>query len=387
MKNNSTLFGQLLQIISRYDFEKLVKSYEAEKYNKGFKNWEQFTAMSYGQLSGMDNLRSIERGLSIQSNKLYHLGIKPIKRSTLSYANSKRSYEVYENLFYEVLKKTAVANPKHKFRFKNPLYSMDTTTIELCLGLHNWAKFRKTKGGIKLHLKLNHCGYTPDFAVVTEGNVHETNAARNIRYNRGDVVVFDRGFNDYKMFASYCRQRIYFVTRMKSNAKYKVIERIKSRHKNILSEQIIRFTGFYSKRNCPIKLRKIKVKDNKTGKTITLLTNQFEWSAKTIGEIYKDRWQIEIFFKNIKQKLKIKSFLGTSKNAILTQIWIALIIYLLLSYLIFLSKYKWTIYSIVSALSGCLFLKKDICLWLNSPFDDCKIKNNYLNSDQLELKF
>ena len=386
MKNCNTIFGQLLQIISRYEFEKAVTMYKTDKYSKGFSTWDQFVSLLFGQLCGFDSLRSIVTGLSNYTNKLYHLGINIIKRSTLAYANSKRSYKVFQSIFYYLLDKTMKRSPNHKFKFKNPLYSIDATTIDLCLSLYDWAKFRKTKGGIKLHVKLNHSGYIPCFAVITEAKKHEKNIVKDIPFNSGDVVVFDRGYNDYKDFLSYCNKGIYFVTRLKKNANYKVVkDKNVNKYKNILSDQIIEFEGFYSQKRCPVKLRIIRSINPVTNKTINILTNQLKWSAQTISRVYKDRWQIEIFFKNMKQKLKIKSFLGTSENALNSQIWVALISYLLLCYLKFVSDYSWTIYKLMTVLPLCIFRRCDLWAWLNKPFE--KIENKRNNDNQMILTF
>lgn len=384
MKNNNTSFGQFLQLISRYDFETLKNEYQMDKHSKGFSTWNHFVGMLYGQLSGLDSLRGITNNLSAQKNKLYHLGIKEIKRSTLSYANNNRNYRFYERLFYLMLDKLQSKSPKHKFRFKNPLYSIDATTIDLPLILFNWAKFRKTKAGIKLHVKLNHSGYLPEIVKVTNAETHENKYAHNFNFEEGDVVAFDRGFNDYEYYASHCITESYFVTRLRKNAKYIVLEeRDVSKHKYIKSDRIIKFTGFYSKDKCPHELRIIESIDPVTGKVICILTNQLSWSPKTISAIYKERWQIEIFFKSLKQYLKIKSFLGTSRNAVMCQIWIAMIAYLLLSYLKFISKYNWTIQKITNVFSRILFSRKDLFLWLNEPFDYCK--KSVSHSGQLEL--
>ena len=377
MKNNNTVLGQILQLISRYEFKKTVNNYETDKYSKGYNSWDHFVGLSFAQLSKQDGLRGIETGMHSFSNKLYHLGSKPLKRSTLSYANNNRNHLVFKKLFETQLEKVLKTGPKHKFKFKNNLYSFDATTIDLCLFLHDWAKFRKTKGGIKLHVKLNHNGYIPDFVTMTNAKDHEVNILRRLKLKSGDVIAYDRGCIDYKILANHCRERIYFVTRIKSNADYRIVERKDvSKYKNISSDHIIEFEGYYSKKNCPLRLRKIRSKDPKTGKYIEILTNQFEWSPKTIALVYKDRWMIEIFFKEIKQNLKIKTFLGTSRNAILCQIWVALIIYLLLLYMKFISKYKWTISKLMNALPIMIFSKKDLWLWLNNPFDT-QVKNNY----------
>ena len=368
---HNTIFGQIIQLISRYKFDKAVSATNAEKGAKGFSSWSHFVALLFGQFYSQTGLRGIVNGLAIQVKKLYHLGISRLKLSTLSYANNHRPHELFQRVFEELLGETVRIAPRHKFKFTNPLYSMDSTTIDLCLSLYDWAKFRKTKAGIKLHVKMNHNGYLPTVVVVSNAKKHDVNVGRRIKFQKGDLVVFDRGYNDYSLFATYCTEGIYFVARQKKNAVYKVVEkRDVSRYKNISSDQIIEFNGAKAKKNCPLKLRRIRSRDPKTGKWIVVLTNNFTWSPKTIAAIYKERWQIEIFFKTMKQNLKIKSFWGTSRNAVLSQVWIALISYLLLSLLKFKSRLGWTIYTLMSALPMLLFARIDLWIWLNNPFGD-----------------
>lgn len=369
MKKYNSVFGQMLQMISRYDFQKAVKQHEAEKHSKGFSSWNHFTALLFGQLGGQDALRGVEAGLASQEKRLYHLGIRAAKRSTLSYANNHRSHEVFKIVFENLLVQVAKKAPAHKFRFKNDLYSFDATTVDLCLGLHDWAKFRTTKGGIKIHVKLNHRGYIPEFVTVTEAQHHEVNELPSLELKAGDVIVFDRAYTDFTQFATYCIEGIYFVTRLKKNADYRVIERHDvSKYENISSDHVIEMKGYYTKKKCPVRLRRIRVRDPETGKYIVLLTNQFTWSPQTVAAVYKDRWQIEIFFKMMKQNLKIKSFLGTSRNAIMSQIWVAMIAYLLLAYMKFMSTCKWTINSLMKILPTLLFSRRDLWEWLNYPF-------------------
>lgn len=369
MSNHHTLLGQMLQMFSRFDFQKAVSETKTEYHSRGLSSWNHFVAMLFGQLAGQDSLRGIEAGLATHAQSLYHLGIKPIHRSTLSYANQHRSHELFEKTFYQMLSKCHPLAPRHKFRFKNPLYSMDATVIELCLSLYDWAKFRTTKGAVKLHVKLNHSGYLPTFAVVTTGKVHEQRVAPSIPLEKGDVVVFDRGYTDYNWYKTLDDKGLYFVTRLKKNARYKVAERKKTDHlDNISSDHIIELKGFYSKQKFPNKLRRIRSRDPETGKIITILTNNFTWSAKTIAQIYKERWQIELFFKFIKQQLKVKSFVGTSQNALLSQLWVALIAYLLLSYLKFKSRFAWSLHTLCSILPTNLFARRNLWDWLNAPF-------------------
>ena len=369
MHHHNTILGQMLKMFSRYEFQKAVSETKTEYHSRGFSSWNHFVAMLFGQLSGQDALRGIEAGLATQANSLYHLGVNPIHRSTLAYANKHRSHELFKKTFFWMLSKCQPLAPKHKFRFKNPLYSIDATIIDLCLSLYDWAKFRTTKGAVKLHVKLNHSGYLPTFAVVTTGKVHETQVAPSIPLEKGDVAIFDKGYTDFTWYKSLDDKGIYFVTRLKKNADYKVLERRNTDNlKNIYSDQIIELAGFYSTQKFPRKLRRIRSKDPETGKIAVLLTNNMAWSAKTIARIYKERWQIELFFKAIKQQLKVKSFVGTSKNALLSQLWIALIAYLLLSYLKFKSRFEWSLYTLCSVLPANIFARRNLWDWLNAPF-------------------
>jgi len=371
MSHNHTILGQMLQMFSRFEFQKAVKETKTEYHARGFSSWNHFVSMLFGQLSGQDSLRGIEAGLASQSNTLYHMGVKPVHRSTLSYANEHRSHELFKKTFEWMLSKCQPLAPKHKFRFKNPLYSIDNTIIDLCLSLFDWAKFRKTKGAVKLHVKLNHSGYLPTFAIVTTAKVHEQNVAPLIPLEKGDVVVFDRAFTNFSWYATLCDRGIYFVTRLKKNADYRVVERRNTKHlKNISSDQIIEFKGLYTKQRLHYRLRRIRSKDPETGRYIVLLTNQFQWSANTIAQIYKERWQIELFFKALKQQLKVKSFVGTSKNALLSQLWVALIAYLLLSYLKFKSRFNWSLYTLCSILPTNLFSRRNLWDWLNAPYHE-----------------
>jgi len=369
MAHYHTLLGQMLQMFSRFEFEKAVQETGTEYHARGFSSWNHFTAMLFGQLSGQDSLRGIEAGLATQSKHLYHLGIRSTRRSTLAYANEHRNQGLFKKIFFDMLSKCEQVAPKHKFRFKNPLYSLDSTVIDLCLSLYNWATFRTTKGAVKLHVKLNHSGYLPSFTVVTTGNIHENTVAPSIPLERGDVVVFDRGFTDLDWYASLYDRGIYFVTRQKKNAVFDVVgKRSVERFPHIRSDESIELHGFGPKKMKRYRLRRIRSRDPETGKTIALLTNQLSWSAQTIARIYKERWQIELFFKALKQQLKVKSFVGTSKNALLSQLWVALIAYLLLSYMKFQSKFSWSLYTLTQILPTNLFSRRNLWDWLNAPF-------------------
>ena len=380
-----TVIGQMMQMFSRLEFQHAVKETKTEYHSRGFSSWNHFTAMLFGQLAGQDSLRGIEAGLATQSKSLCHLGIKPIHRSTLSYANEHRSHILFKKIFFSMLSKCQTVAPRHKFRFKNALYSLDATVIDLCLSLYDWAKFRTTKGAVKLHVKFNHEGYLPAFAIMTPGNVHEAKVAPSIPLEKGDVVVFDRAYTDFKWLKTLDNTGISFVTRLKKNADYRVVQRRDtSKHATIYSDQDILLKGLLTKQKFPNRLRRIRSKDPETGKTITILTNNFKWSAKTIAQIYKERWQIELFFKSLKQQLKVKSFVGTSRNALLSQLWVALIAYLLLSYLKFKSKFRWSIYTLCMVLPTNLFARRNLWDLLNAPYHQ---KSSKPPNSQLMLAF
>ena len=369
----SSIFGQILQVFDKRDFLQAVRDTRSEHAAKGFTCWDQFVAMLFCQLGQAQSLREICGGLATCLGKLKHLGIDDApKRSTLSYANEHRPWQLYQMMFYRLLEKcqTMARFQKRKFRFKNKLFSLDASVIELCLSLFDWASFRQTKGAVKLHLLLDHDGYLPTFATVTEGDVHEVNVAWELKLHKGSILAVDMGYTDYALFAKWILEGIFFVTRQKANAAYRVVEEHKvPQNRNILKDQIIEFTGYYAKKDCPHRLRRIEVWDQEFNRTLVLLTNHLKFGATTVAAIYKDRWQIEIFFKAIKQNLKIKTFVGTSKNALLIQIWTALTVILLLKYLKFRSSMNWSLSNLVAMLRYNLFTYRDLWLWLDNPFE------------------
>jgi hypothetical protein len=369
----SSIFGQILQVFDKRDFLQAVRDTRAEHAAKGFTCWEQFVAMLFCQLGQAQSLREICGGLATCLGKLKHLGVDYApKRSTLSYANEHRPWQLYQLMFYRLLEKcqTMARFQKRKFKFKNKLFSLDASVIELCVTLFDWAKFRQTKGAVKLHLLLDHEGYLPVFATVTEGDVHEVNIAWELNLPKGSILAVDMGYTDYALFARWTTGGIFFVTRQKGNAAYRVVEEHKvPQNRNILKDQIIEFTGYNAKKDCPHHLRRVEVWDEESNRIFILLTNHLKFGATTVAAIYKDRWQIEIFFKTIKQNLKIKTFVGTSKNALLIQIWTALTVILLLKYLKFRSSLNWSLSNLVAMLRYNLFTYRDLWLWLDNPFE------------------
>jgi len=368
LAHHNTVFSQLLKFIPRHEFETLAKQHHQGAKLRKMSRWSQFVALGLGQLSGRISLRDIVSNISAQSSKLYHLGVTKVSRSSLARVNEQQPHALYEALFNKLLSRCQGRAPKHSFRFKNKLYSLDASTIDLCLSVFPWAKFRTTKGAIKLHTGLDHSGYLPTFMTVTEGKVHDVTVGRTLKLPRQSIVVFDRGYTDYKWYKLLNDNGIFFVTRQKTNATYDVIERrpVPKAH-GLTSDQTIKIKG--SKANdCSVPLRRIGYRDPDTGKHYVFLTNNFKLVAKTIANIYKSRWQIELFFKWVKQNLKIKTFLGTSKNAVLTQIWIAMCMYLLLAYIKFCSRLALSFQQILRLLQLNLFERRDLmCLLKGDP--------------------
>ncbi len=370
---HSSVFSQILALFQRPEFAKIIREHKAERHAKGFTCWDQFVGMLFCQLAQAHSLREICNGLACCLGKLKHLGVhKAPNKSTLSYANQHRPWEVYQDLFYQLLVKcTAKAGAhKRKFRFKNKLFSLDATVIDLCLSMFEWAEFRQTKGAVKLHLLLDHDGYLPVYAHITEGNVHEINIARTLEFAPGSIIAMDMGFNDYSLYGKWTENKVYFVTRMKDNAAYDVVKNYNPpENRSILSDQLIRFTNHESRKKCPCLLRRIVVWDKEKEREIVLLTNHLKFGATTIAMIYKERWQIEIFFKAIKQNLKIKSFVGTSPNALKIQIWTALIAILILKYLQMCSKLSWSLSNLVALLRWNLFTYRNLWDWIDEPYN------------------
>ena len=382
MAHHNTVFSQLLKFIPRHEFETLANRHHSGRSFRTASRWSQFVTMAMAQLSGRSSLRDIVDNISAQAHRLYHLGSAKLSRSNLSRINDEKPYALYEALFGKLLGRCQGLAPGHAFRFKNPLYSLDASTIDLCLSVFPWADFRTTKGAIKLHVGLNHAGYLPEFVTVTEGNQHDVTVGRTLNFPKGSIVAIDKGYNDYAWYNQLTEKGIFFVTRLKSNAKYRIVcRRPVLRDKGLICDQTIQFTGVQTAKKCPVQLRRIAYRDAETGKRYVFLTNNFKLSAKTIADIYKARWQVELFFKWIKQNLKIKSFVGTSKNAVMTQIWIALCVYLLLAFLKFQSGLQKSTQQILRLLQLNLFEKRDLMALLRGD----PPQDNQLDVNQMAL--
>jgi hypothetical protein len=374
MNRVCSIFSQLLQLFPRLEFEGAVKKHKAERHARGFTSWGQFVAMLFCQLGRAHSLREICGGLACCEGKLKHLGI-PLapKKSTLSYANEHRPWELYRTVFTQLLEKcqqlVAGQEGRKKFRFKNRLMSLDGSVIDLSVSLFDWAKFRRTKGAIKLHLLLDHDGYLPSFAVVTEGKKSELKVARTLRFESETILAIDRGYIDYDWFAKLTRQEVYFVTRMKENAVYEVKAALAvPQNRNVLQDELIWFPRQAKAGEEPCLFRRVEIWDEHKQESIVFLTNLLQFGATTIAAIFKDRWQVELFFKAIKQNLKIKTFVGTSANAVKTQVWTALVAMLVLKYLQLKSTFHWSLSNLIALLRQQLFVYRDLCQWLDDPF-------------------
>ena len=350
MAHCNTIFHQMLKLIPRHHFAKLETQHSTGRKPRSFTRWSQLVYLISMQLTARASLRDGVSSLKARIKNLYHLGVQPVARSTFSDANNQRPASFFEALFALMYRRCQPLAPRHKFRFKNKLFSLDATVVSLCLSLFPWARFRRTKGGIKLQTLLDHDGYLPAFVAISEAREHEVHRARSLSLPKGSIVVEDMGYADYDRYAQLTAQKIFFVTRQKRNARFEVLERRKvNKKQGLLSDQTIRLKA------CPISLRRIAYRDAATGRRYVFLTNHFKLAAKTIADIYKERWQIEIFFRFIKQNLKIKAFIGNSENAVLSQIYAALIVYLLLSYTKFLCNLNVTLQNLTRVLQLNLF--------------------------------
>jgi len=375
-----SIFSQLLQLVSRQEFQKAVQETKAERHARGFRCWDQFVAMLFCQLGRAQSLREICGGLASCEGRLTHLGARVPGRSTLAYANAHRPAALFEKVFYQLLGRCQSESWPRRFRFKNKLISMDATIVELCAEVFKWAKFERTKGAIKLHFTLDHDGYLPTIMVMTEGNANERPIARQWSFASGTIVVFDRGYVDFRWFYRLTSTGVYFVTPLRNNAVFTVVESRKvPLHRNILADQIVHFHGMQTRDKYPALLRRVVV-DRGDGKRIDLLTNHMEFGATTISALYKDRWQIELFFKALKQNLRIKTFVGTSPNALRIQIWAALIAILILKYLQLKARFGWSLSNLVALLRMNLFVYRDLWEWLHDPFSSPPVLDPPLQS-------
>ena len=372
MNRVCSIFSQILQLFPRSEFQEAVKAHSAERHARGFSSWGQFIAMLFCQLGHAKSLREICGGLAASEGKLRHLGLPEApSRSTLAYANEHRPWQLYETVFHQLLGRCqALAKGKKKFRFRNKLMSLDATVIDLCAEVFDWARFRHTKGAVKLHLLLDHDGYLPAFAVITEGKTHEIRVARQMRFEPDTLLVFDRGYTDYEWFEELTARDVWFVTRLKDNADYGVVEEreLPARPGGVRRDQVIFLYQLERSGPSDCFLRRIEYWDEDQQRLLVFLTNNLKLAPSTLAAVYKDRWQIELLFKALKQSLRIKTFVGTTANALKTQIWTALIALLAIKYLQMRASFGWSLSNLVALLRQQLFVYRDLWAWLNEPF-------------------
>jgi hypothetical protein len=370
VKYHTTIFRQMLQLFSRLEFQSIVNQYKGDFHTRKCRCWDQMIHLLFSQFSSRASLRETSDTMHSQYRKHYHLGVQAVPKSTLSDANARRDYRIYRDLFNVILERVQRIAPKYKLKLDRSLFFLDSTTIDLCLTLFPWARFRKTKAAVKIHALIQADGSLPTFIQITDGKAHDSRVSKDIVIPAGSYLAIDRAYNNFEQFKAYNDNNIRFVTRKKTNANYKLIKRLGSDKENgILSDKKIEFSVWQTNKKYPDALRLIRYKDSETKKTFEFLTNDFESDAITITQIYKARWEIELFFKTIKQNLKITRFMGTTQNAVWTQIWIAMIAYLLVSYLKFLNKSKYSV--------GQLFHRIQVNLFERKSLDDIVFQRSF----------
>lgn len=375
---NISLFSQIIKKLDRSSFNKLVKDKQTDKHSKGFNSWMHLVSMLFCQFAKSQSVRDISNGLRSATGNLNHLGVqKAPSKSTVSYQNQRRDWELFKDYYYKLLETLGqqAYRKRVNFRIKSKIFLLDSTTISLCLSLFDWAKYKTAKGAIKMHTLLDYDGHLPAYINITDGKTADNKGAYDIPLLKNSVVVADRFYNDFSLLNVWDSNKVFFVIRHKENLQFKSIKENElpdNRHQHILKDEVIELTGNQSKTKYPKQLRRIAIWDDENKQEIELITNQTIWTANTISELYKARWQVEIFFREIKQLLHIKSFVGTSENAVMIQIWTALITILILKALKAMGKHAWYLSNLVAFIRLNLFVKIDLQKWLDEPFVDPK---------------
>lgn len=387
MVRHASLFSQLLGVIPRSEFQRLVRDIGTDRYTKRFTSWDHFVSLLFCQLAQSKSLREICYGLASCLGKLNHLGVGHTpNKSTLAYANKHRDWTLYEGLFYLLSRRLTASlggRVRHRLKLRGKLFSLDSSVIPLCLALFDWSRYRAAKGAIKLHLVLDHDGYLPHFAWITVARRHDATVARTFSFPPGSVVVVDRGYFSADLFGQWLRGQVFFVTRLVKGAKLEVIED-RPCEGQVLRDQFVEFANAPTRKRYPYVMRRIEYREPESGKVYVYVTNQLEASAQTIADVYKERWQVELFFKAIKSNMKIKTFIGTTVNAVMSQIWTALIAMLLLRYLQLKSQRGWALSNLVALLRLNLFTYRELWRWLDDPF---AVPPEGPTSEQLTLGF
>ncbi len=373
---NVTLFSQIISKLDRSKFNKLVSARGSDKHNKGYTSWNHLVSMLFCQFAKSQSVRDISNGLRSATGNLNHLGIhKAPSKSSVSYQNKHRDFNIFKSYYFILLESLGqqAGFKQVKFRIKSKIFLLDATTISLCLSLFDWAKYKTAKGAVKLHTLLDYDGNLPAYVNITNGKTADNKGAYDVPLHKGSVIVADRFYNDFALLNVWDSNGVFFVIRHKQNLQYtSVKENVlpENRHKNILVDEIIALKNQASKKNYPKRLRRVAVWDDKNEQTIEIITNQMSWTANTISELYKSRWQIEIFFREIKQNLHIKSFIGTTENAVMIQVWTALITILILKALKAMAKYSWQLSNLIAFIRLNIFVKINLQNWLDRPFEE-----------------
>ena len=382
-----SLFSQMLGLIPRDKFDRLVSKHASDKHQKGINSWTHLVAMLFCHIGGAASVRDISNGLTSTTGNLSHLGIDRVPcKSSLSYINKNRTPELFKAVYSMLFEHLGSS---HKFsrsglsRLKRKIFLVDASIIPLCLKVFNWASYRSQKGAVKLHTVLDYDGLLPVFVKLTDAKTHEITIAKEMSFPKRSVVVVDRGYLDFAWLKVLDSSGCFFVTRAKSNMAYEVKKQYEVEG-GVLEDEDVYLTSYASKKEYGSLLRRVRFLDSTSGKEYVFLTNNRHWDAQTVADIYKERWAIEIFFKQIKSHMKIKSFIGTSENAVLIQIWTAMIAILLLKYLIEKADYKWHLSNIVTFIRLNLFVKIGLMEWLNNPFYKPIIGRQ---GDQLRIRY
>lgn len=375
--SNITLFSQIIGKLDRQKFNTLVKKHSSNKHQKGYDSWTHLVSMLFCQFAKSQSLRDISYGLKSATGNLNHLGInKAPSKSTISYQNKNRNWELFRDYYYSLLESLGqqAGFKQVKFRIKSKIFLLDATTISLCLSLFDWAKYKTAKGAIKMHTLLDFDGNLPTYVNITDGKTADNKGAYDIPLLKGSVIVADRFYNDFSLLNVWDSKGVYFVVRHKDNIQFTTVKENElpdNRHEHVLKDEIIELTGVQSKKKYPKRLRRVGIWDDENKQVIEVITNQMSWTANTISELYKARWQVETFFREIKQLLHIKSFIGTSQNAVMIQIWTALITILILKALRAMAKFNWHLSNLVAFIRLNLFVKINLQQWIDQPFEEC----------------
>lgn len=372
MTTKVTLFAQIIGRLNRKMFNNLVKEKRTDKYQKGFNSWTHLVSMLFCQFAKSQSVRDISNGLRSATGNLNHLGVETApSKSNLSYQNKRRDWTVFRDYYYKLYSYLGqqAKFKQVRFRIKSKIFLLDSSTISLCLSLFDWAKYKTAKGAVKLHTVLDYDGNLPVYVNITDGKTADNKGAYDIPLVKNSVIVADRFYNDFKLLSIWDSNKVFFVVRHKDNLKYTTVKELdlpENRHSHILKDEIIELEN----KGYPKRLRRVAIWNEEKQFVVELITNNMTWKANTISELYKSRWQIEIFFREIKQLLHIKSFIGTSENAVMIQIWTALITILVLKALKAMAEYGWHLSNLVAFIRLNLFVKIDLQYWLDKPFKE-----------------